>query len=34
LELGLIEQSEVETVTLRQALTAASDALNHGGFSS
>jgi hypothetical protein len=34
LELRLIEQSKVETVTLRQALTAASDALNLGGFSS
>ena len=33
LELRLIERSEVETVTLRQAIRAASEALNNGGLS-
>jgi hypothetical protein len=32
LELWLIERSEVETVTLRQAVRGACDALDHGGF--
>ncbi|MGH9258762.1 MAG: hypothetical protein ACRD08_02520 [Acidimicrobiales bacterium] len=32
LELRLIERSEVETVTLRQAVRGACDALDHGGF--
>jgi hypothetical protein len=32
LELRLIERSEVETVTLRQAIRAACDALNQGGL--
>jgi hypothetical protein len=31
LELWLIERSEVETVTLRQAVRSACDALDHGG---
>ena len=33
LELRLIEHSEVETVTLRQAIRAACDVLDDGGFS-